>query len=78
MNNSYAHSYVETLPARPSPSSYIGLTKEEALVSSKKDGWIMHVEYEDGIRFPCSASLCYHRFKAYVKNGIVTGTGVIG
>ena len=69
---------VEMLPARPSPTSYIGLSTEEALAKSKRDGWIMHIRYEDGVQLPCSASLCYHRFQAYVRNGIVIGTGEIG
>jgi hypothetical protein len=38
----------------------------------------MHIGYEDGVSFACSASLCYDRFLAYVKNGVVIGTGVIG
>lgn len=66
------------MPARPTPSSYIGMTKEDAIKASKKDGWIMHIGYEDGIQLPCSSSLCYDRFQAYVNNGIVTGTGTIG
>lgn len=70
--------FYEVLPRRSSPSSYIGLTKEEALVAAKKEGWIMHIAVEDGVSFPCSASLCYHRFEAYVRSGIVTSTGVIG
>lgn len=78
MNLNY-HPYLsENLPSRPSPSSYIGMSKEDALASSTRDGWIMHIGYEDGVQLPCSASLCYHRFQAYVSNGIVTGTGVIG
>lgn len=64
--------------ARPNPQSYIGMTKEAALEQTKTDGWIMHVALEDGVRLPCSASLCYDRFEAYVKNGVVTGTGIIG
>lgn len=78
MSSSYHPFLSETLPARPSPSSYIGMAKEEALASSKKDGWIMHIGFEDGVNLPCSSSLCYHRFEAYVSNGIVIGTGVIG
>jgi len=66
------------MPSRPDPGSYVGLTKEQAMAASIRDGWIMHIGYEDGVSFACSASLCYDRFLAYVKNGVVIGTGVIG
>ena len=64
--------------ARPYPSAYIGLLKEEALKLSKKDGWNIHICYEDGVQYPMSASLSYDRFSAYVNNNVVTSTGAIG
>ena len=76
--SNYHPYYTISLPSRLSPESYIGMKKDDALIKSRQDGWIMHIAVEDGIHSPCSASLCYDRFQAYVSNGIVTGTGVIG
>jgi hypothetical protein len=75
MNN---YSFGNTMPERPIPSSYIGLTKEKAIELTRRDGWIMHIESEDGIHYPMSSSLCYDRFSSIVKNNIVVWSGVIG